>query len=152
MLLALVGLGGLGLAAGNWRRAHPDLTERIERFDAGYVIDPAIQPLPDAPPVDGARPPVDGTSPRESDEVSAPEAVHRDRTAEFRAESPLDLNRATAGDLERLPGIGPGLAARIVAARETAGRFQSVDDLRRVPGLGRMKLGRLRDLVTVATD
>jgi competence ComEA-like helix-hairpin-helix protein len=143
MLLALIGLGGLGIAAGNWRRAHPALTEGIERFDAGYVIAPSIQPLPDAPPKDGTRP-------EESDEVSAAEAIRFDRTAEFRAKSPLDLNRATAGDLERLPGIGAGLAARIVAARETAGRFESVDDLQRVPGLGPGKLGRLRELVTVA--
>ncbi len=60
---------------------------------------------------------------------------------------PLDLNHARADDLVRLPGVGPALAARIVAAREAIGRFASVDDLDRVPGLGRAKIERLRPLV-----
>lgn len=49
----------------------------------------------------------------------------------------------------RLPGVGPALAARIVAAREAIGRFHSVDDLDRVRGLGRAKVERLRPLVVV---
>jgi competence ComEA-like helix-hairpin-helix protein len=60
---------------------------------------------------------------------------------------PLDLNRAGPEELVRLPGVGPALAARIVAAREAAGRFASVDDLERVRGLGRAKIERLRPLV-----
>jgi competence ComEA-like helix-hairpin-helix protein len=61
---------------------------------------------------------------------------------------PLDLNRATADELGRLPGIGPGLAARIVETRDRA-PFASVDDLRRVRGVGAAKLERLRPLVSV---
>jgi competence protein ComEA len=60
------------------------------------------------------------------------------------------LNRATIQDLDRLPGVGPALARRIVTSREQAGRFESVDDLRRVAGLGPVRLGRLRGFVTVA--
>lgn len=60
---------------------------------------------------------------------------------------PLDLNHARADELARLPGVGPALAARIIAAREVTGRFGSVDDLDRVPGLGRTKIERLRPLV-----
>jgi competence protein ComEA len=60
------------------------------------------------------------------------------------------LNRATIQDLDRLPGVGPTLARRIITAREQAGRFESVDDLRRVAGLGPVRLGRLRGFVTVA--
>jgi competence protein ComEA len=52
-------------------------------------------------------------------------------------------------DLARLPGVGPGLAQRIVAARDEGGRFASVDDLRRVRGLGRVRRERLRPLITV---
>ena len=52
-------------------------------------------------------------------------------------------------DLARLPGVGSGLAQRIVAARDEGGRFASVDDLRRVRGLGRVRRERLRPLITV---
>jgi competence protein ComEA len=62
---------------------------------------------------------------------------------------PLDLNRAGPEELVRLPGVGPALAARIVAAREAGGRFASVDDLAQVRGLGRAEIDRLRPLVVV---
>ncbi|MCB9619308.1 MAG: helix-hairpin-helix domain-containing protein [Sandaracinus sp.] len=61
---------------------------------------------------------------------------------------PLDLNRATAEELELLPRIGPALAARIVDARP----FVSIDDLRRVRGIGARTLERLRPLVHVDAD
>ncbi|HSE92874.1 MAG TPA: helix-hairpin-helix domain-containing protein [Methylomirabilota bacterium] len=64
------------------------------------------------------------------------------------APGPLDLNRATTDDLARLPGVGPALAARIVAARQ-AGGFDSLDDLTRVKGLGRTRIERLRPLLSV---
>ena len=67
----------------------------------------------------------------------------------FVEEGPLDLNRATASDLEKLPGIGPTLAARIVAWRETHGPFKSVEDLLAIPGIGPKTLDGLRDKVTV---
>jgi len=60
----------------------------------------------------------------------------------------LDLNLASAEALEALPGIGPALAARIVAARRER-LFTSVDDLERVPGIGPATLQRLRARVTV---
>jgi len=65
---------------------------------------------------------------------------------------PIDLNRASAADLQRLPGIGPVIAGRVVEARRKA-PFQSVDDLRgRVPGIGPKKLEVLRPYATVAGD
>jgi competence protein ComEA len=62
---------------------------------------------------------------------------------------PIDLNRASAADLETLPGIGPATAAAIVDDRERNGPFSSVDDLERVPGIGPSKLGAIRDFVEV---
>ena len=58
--------------------------------------------------------------------------------------SRIDLNRATASDLERLPGIGPALAARIIADRQSHGLFHSPDSLVRVRGIGPRTLDRLR--------
>lgn len=62
---------------------------------------------------------------------------------------PIDVNRADAAELERLPGVGPATAAAIVDDRERNGPFVTVDDLERVPGVGPAKLAALRDLVTV---
>ena len=63
--------------------------------------------------------------------------------------SGLDLNRASAADLEALPGIGPSLALAIVQYRDQHGPFQSIDELLEVPGIGPSRLAQLRDLVQV---
>ncbi|MDA2979998.1 MAG: ComEA family DNA-binding protein [Actinomycetota bacterium] len=57
----------------------------------------------------------------------------------------FDLNTADAVGFESLPGIGPVLAARIVAYREDNGMFESVEDLLDVPGIGESKLIGIRD-------
>lgn len=60
----------------------------------------------------------------------------------------IDVNRASADELEALPGVGPATATAIVTERETNGPFVSVDDLERVPGIGPAKLAALRDRAT----
>lgn len=62
----------------------------------------------------------------------------------------LDLNAATAQQLESLPGIGPVLAGRIVDFRTDHGRFERVRDLLSVPGIGDAKFADLSSQVTVA--
>ncbi len=62
---------------------------------------------------------------------------------------PIDVNVATAEQLESLPGIGPALAAAVVRHRDGQGPFGQVDDLLAVPGIGPAKLDGLRDLVVV---
>lgn len=61
----------------------------------------------------------------------------------------LDLNAATAPELDRLPGIGPALATNIIEYRQLHGPFSEVDDLLQVPGIGPAKLEAIRDLVEV---
>jgi len=65
----------------------------------------------------------------------------------------LDLNTATASELEALPGIGPTIAGRIVAYREEKGPFVSTEELLLVRGIGEKLLQTLEPYVTVtATD
>lgn len=65
-----------------------------------------------------------------------------------RRDSVLNVNRATAVELETLPGIGPSLARRIVADREARGPFATAESLDRVPGIGPGLVARLGRLVT----
>ena len=62
---------------------------------------------------------------------------------------PVNLNTATADDLDTLPGVGPATAAAILAYRDQHGPFASLDDLGEVSGIGPAKIEALRGLVTV---
>jgi competence protein ComEA len=61
----------------------------------------------------------------------------------------LNLNTATAAQLDKLPGVGPVLAERIVAYRDSKGGFRSVSELRQVEGIGDAKYAEIKDLVVV---
>ena len=63
----------------------------------------------------------------------------------------LDLNHATASDLNLLPRVGPTLARRIVAFRAASGPFVGVDDLLNVKGVGQKTLEGLRPFVVVGS-
>ena len=128
LLLLLVVAAGAGLAVGHWRRAHPELAERLEQLDRA--------------PVETAHPPGGGPANGDARAMRPPK-----RTAP--AAEPLDPNRASAAELETLPGVGASLARRIVDARDRDGPFATVDDLRRVRGLSRGRLERLRPLLDV---
>lgn len=65
------------------------------------------------------------------------------------AETPLNLNSASASELAGLQGIGPAKAQAIVEHRESNGQFKSVDDLKLVRGIGDKMLEQLRPQVTV---
>jgi competence ComEA-like helix-hairpin-helix protein len=127
VLLAVVTICAVGIGVGHWRRAHPDSVARLERFDRVPVPPrPTVDELPLAQP--SRRP----AAPK------APSAAQR-----------VDINRATEEELRALPGIGAVLAARIVEARERDGPFASLDDLRRVRGLGQAKLDRLTTAIAL---
>lgn len=62
----------------------------------------------------------------------------------------IDLNAATADQFELLPGVGPSLAAAIVADRQDRGPFGSVEDLDRVRGVGPALMARVRPHVALS--
>ena len=101
-----------------------------------------IPPAPADSP--GAKQPL----PASTDSSSAPPSPDPPSTAA--ADGPrMNLNTASAALLQRLPGIGPRLAERIVTYRTAHGPFRSVDDLQRVKGIGAKTLDRLRPLLFV---
>lgn len=68
---------------------------------------------------------------------------------DFLQKNPLDLNTATAQQLETLPGVGPKMAERILAFRAENGPFKAIDDLDEVKGIGEKRMEELRPLVRV---
>lgn len=61
----------------------------------------------------------------------------------------VNINTATATELQTLPGIGTAIASNIIEHRENNGGFSTIDELINVPRIGAITLDRLRDLVTV---
>lgn len=59
----------------------------------------------------------------------------------------ININKASAQDLEKLPGIGKIIAQRIIDYREQHGSFTKIDDLEKVKGLGKKKINRIKNQV-----
>lgn len=84
----------------------------------------------------------DGTQPQPARTLTPAGSAQKGST-------PVNINTATAEELQTLPRIGPAMAQRIIAWREAHGGFHSVDELDAVPGIGPSMLENLRPLVTV---
>ena len=131
LILLLAGAAGAGLAIDHWRRARPELAERLETLDRSAPRPPLV---------------VRSRGPGAPEPDTAGRAVSR-RPRREPPSRPIDVNAATEAELTQLPGVSPALASRIVAARP----FTAIDDLGRVRGLRRTTLERLRPFVTVAS-
>ena len=68
---------------------------------------------------------------------------------EARKPARIDLNRASREELQRLPGVGPVMADRILTLRQDRGRFRGLDELESVRGIGPATIERIRSLVIV---
>jgi competence protein ComEA len=141
-------------------------TAAVYQLEPGGIIDDAVRAAggfsPDADPVaiNLAQPVYDGMQiyvPSRIEVAATPPVVSSSVGETGGAPSRLnpglfaglvDINRATAAELETLPGIGPSLAAQIIAYREANGPFASVELLLDVPGIGDAKLAAIRELVT----
>ena len=66
------------------------------------------------------------------------------------AAATIDLNTATLAQLETLPGVGAKLAERILQYRQKNGRFNKVEELMNVPGIGEKNFLKLKPLVSVS--
>jgi len=63
---------------------------------------------------------------------------------------PINLNSASAAELQQVPGIGPSTADKILEMRKSYGAFKSVDDLLAIKGIGAKRLEKMRKYLTVA--
>ena len=106
----------------------------VERLRPFLRIDPAM-----------ARRVVTSAAPGRLRPASSPDEPRRDLPGRGGL---VDLNRATAVELQAIPGIGPVIAGRIVAYREQHGAFATPEELMEVPGVGAKTFARIAPLVT----
>jgi len=81
-----------------------------------------------------------------------PDPLLLQRGSDFRANFLVNINDSIWVDWMQLEGIGPSLAQRIVADRRINGPFSSIEDVRRVPGIGPATLDRIRPWLTIGHD
>jgi competence protein ComEA len=140
-------LGGAAYRA--WMRAPgPTFVERLRALEEEARLDAEGERGPEALAAgryaEGAAP-----EPRDVDPVAPSRGRGAPRDAAIRLGA-LDPDRASAAEWERLPGIGPALAARIVEDRAARGPFRGPEGLRRVRGIGRKTVDRLRPFLRQA--
>lgn len=104
-----------------------------------------------SPRSERSKPERDGIASSDGIAPSGRRSSGRERTPTVSSENPIDINSATAAQLEVLPRVGPALARRIVAWRKANGPFSSEEDLRHVPGIGVTTAALLVPLVTFSS-
>jgi competence protein ComEA len=152
-LLFVAAVAALGLGVRAWRAIGPTrpdpgarvaLATQIARVDSAITTGgPRRRGGEAAGRQGGSRP-----SPRAPEGGARRTAVRPPAPAAPAAQAPIDVDVASVEELDRLPGIGPALAARIVEDRERLGPFGSLEALERVRGIGPALAGRLRPHVT----
>lgn len=136
----LVGAGVRG-----WRRDHE--TRFQELVEALVEQDQAAADRTAEPALPGSE--GDSThGPREGGTVARGTSRRSNASIPLRPGS-LDVDRASTADWIRLPGIGPSLAARIVADRQARGPFAAPEGLLRVPGIGPKTLQKIRPFLSI---
>ena len=133
LLFLLVLALAVGSLVQQLRHGFPELARHLESLDQEEEL-----------PSNSTTSRQDGQSPG-----SSPFRSQKLSPSDQALQSPVDLNRADIADLQRLPGIGPITAKRIIEAREQRGRFEAIDDLLTVPGIGAKKFEAIKALVTV---
>lgn len=149
ILMALV--GGLAYSL----RPPPPLGREINLTAAGR----ARQPLALVPPLGqtpSPAPPATPTPSATADRAVSTPGPTPARTTAARRPSPsptlgerININTASASELDRLPGIGPALAERIIQYRQANGPFQRLEDLKKVSGIGDKIFEGLKDLTRI---
>lgn len=134
--------------------------EEIVVYVSGAVKSPGIQRLPAGSRVADALERAGGPLPEAdleglnlAQKLTDGQRIHVPRRGQLSPGSTksdrVNINTAPASELEKLPGIGPTLASRIVEYREENGPFRRLEDLKKVRGIGESKLRELRDRVEI---
>lgn len=83
---------------------------------------------------------------------SEPSKIDKSKSDKSKAgdgEEKVNINTADEKELDTLPGIGPAMAQRIIEYRETEGAFQSIEDIKKIRGIGEAKFAKLKDKICI---
>ena len=94
--------------------------------------------------------PSDALSMQQADAPSGPPP--QSATVTVADVGPVNINRGSADDLRRLPGIGPVLAERVIRHRQEHGKFGSIRDIQNVKGIGAKKFAQLEPYIHIDGD
>lgn len=118
------------------------VTDGEKVFVPRRSVMPPLRGADDAPPA----PTLSTPSRAASKPAKGAQAGHTDKITAASGEQ-VALNTATEADLQRLPGVGPSMAGRILAYRRQAGRFEKIEDLMMVTGIGSKKFAKIAPFV-----
>ncbi len=155
-LLFVAAVAALGLGVRGCRAIRPTappaareaLAVQLAAVDSAIAAGgrrPARRPRANAPASGADRPAPRAKAATRAE--TAPRAASETVPRSSGPSEPIDLNSASLAELDRLPGIGPSLAARIVAHRDSAGPFESLEALQRVRGIGPALAAKLAPFV-----
>lgn len=83
---------------------------------------------------------------------SGVQAANTDDTTRVNSQSSnkkININKATESELESLPGIGPSTAQKIINYRNEKGKFNNIEDIKNVSGIGDSKYNNIKDLISI---
>jgi competence ComEA-like helix-hairpin-helix protein len=116
----------------------------IGAFFLGFAVkvyQEHYQPLPDTP---------DNPMDYQTTAIALPSGRHDEEAKIFEPLSgPISVNSAGAFELERLPGIGPAMAKRIIDYRDRHGKFTSIEELHKIKGIGAKTLKKIRPYIQI---
>lgn len=124
----------VALAGGCLPAADTQAVNLAARLEDGQRVNIPLQAAPNAVLPAPAAPP-EGTA---AVQPTLPTSAER-----------ININTASAAELDTLPGIGPVTAAKIIAYRQAHGPFQTIASIEDVPGIGPVTLARIQDLITL---
>lgn len=156
--VAAMAIGGFGLAGMGYSlatRATPApppvvFVPRTVTPTTQTPTTPTTPTTPGTPAASGIAPATQAPAPQQpATAAESPGAPPSEPVQKLEAGRTLDVNTATAEQLQLLPGIGPSRAAAIIAERERNGPYRTVEDLARVRGIGPVTVENLRPYVRI---
>lgn len=110
-----------------------------------------LLPIADSEKINMAQSLKDGQQLRVPERTAAgkPDSAKAEKSKGADSGEKVNINTADEKTLDTLPGIGPAMAKRIIEYRETEGAFQSIEDIKKIRGIGEAKFAKMKDKICI---
>ncbi len=150
VILCLLGFGSGFILVRKFRPAGPVEIRELPGSDVKIAPNAKLPHFDSTPPKatsDFTPNPALTNPPPMGSTVESTQKTPREKTKAEPAQQSISINSADLTTLEQLPGVGPGLAQKIIDYRTQNGAFQTVDDLRNVKGIGEKRMAKITPYV-----